>query len=108
MRAPRRDLPRALLIGVLGVVVLYVAVNIVCLYVLGTDGLAATATPASAVMRRGLGPPGAQPISTGIAIPTVGLFSQRMVTAPPGDFALARDGLFFCGVGYLQPALSAP
>src|SRR5881275_1271825 len=72
MRDPRRDLPRGLLIGVIGVVVLYVAVNIVCLYVLGTDGLAATATPASAVMRRVLGPPGAQLIATGIAISTVG------------------------------------
>src|SRR5262249_7674414 len=30
MTAPRRDLPRALLIGVLGVVVLYVGVNLVC------------------------------------------------------------------------------
>ena len=35
MREPRRDLPARLLIGVLGVVVLYVAVNVVCLHVLG-------------------------------------------------------------------------
>ena len=108
MRAPRRDLPRALLIGVLGVVVLYVAVNIVCLYVLGTDGLAATATPASAVMRRVLGPPGAQLIATGIAISTVGFLSQGMLTAPRVYFAMARDGMFFRGVGYVSPRSRAP
>ena len=40
MRDPRRDLPRGLLIGVVGVIVLYLAVTIVCLRVLGVDGLA--------------------------------------------------------------------
>src|SRR4029078_1815158 len=65
MKAPRRDLPRALLIGVVVVVVLYVAVNVVCLHVLGADGLAATTTPASEVMRRVLGAPGARLIAAG-------------------------------------------
>ena len=55
MRNPRRDLSRGLVIGVIGVVVLYLAVNFVCLRVLGPDGLAATRIPASAVMRRALG-----------------------------------------------------
>ena len=35
MREPRRDLPRALLFGVAGVVTLYTLVNIVCVRVLG-------------------------------------------------------------------------
>src|SRR5205085_2990984 len=68
MRSPERDLPRALLIGVLGVVVLYLAVNIVCLHVLGAEGLGATTTPASEVMRRALGGPGARLIAAGIAV----------------------------------------
>ena len=42
MRDPRRDLSRGLVIGVIGVVALYLAVNFVCLRVLGPDGLAAT------------------------------------------------------------------
>ena len=108
MRAPRHDLPRALLIGVLGVVVLYVAVNVVCLYVLGAGGLAATGTPASAVMRQVLGPPGARIIATGIAISTVGFLSQGMLTAPRVYFAMARDGVFLRGVGYVSRRTRAP
>src|SRR6202162_5153252 len=50
MRDPRRDLSRGLVIGVVGVVALYLAVNFVCVRVLGPDGLAATRTPASAVV----------------------------------------------------------
>jgi len=38
MRDPRRDLSRGLVIGVIGVVTLYLAVNFVCLRVLGPDG----------------------------------------------------------------------
>ena len=106
--APRRDLPRALLIGVLGVVVLYVAVNVACLHVLGPDGLAATTTPASAVMRRVLGPSGARLIAAGIAISTVGFLSQGMLTAPRVYFAMARDGVFFRRVAYVDPRSRAP
>src|SRR5437879_9058569 len=60
MRNPERDLPRGLLYGVLGVVALYLAVNVVCILVLGPETLAATQTPASEVMRRALGEGGAR------------------------------------------------
>jgi basic amino acid/polyamine antiporter, APA family len=108
LRDPARDLPRGLLVGVLGVVALYVAVNVVCLVVLGPDGLAATTTPASAVMRLALGDTGGRLIAAGIAISTVGFLSQGMLTAPRVYFAMARDGLFFRPVGSVHPATHAP
>jgi basic amino acid/polyamine antiporter, APA family len=108
MKAPRRDLPRALLIGVLGVVVLYVAVNVACLHVLGPAGLAATTTPASEVMRRVLGAAGARLIAAGIAVSTVGFLSQGMLTAPRVYFAMAKDGVFFRRVAYVDPRSRAP
>ena len=58
IREPKKNLPRGLLIGVSGVVFLYLAVNFVCLSVLGTAGLAETTTPASDVMRLALGDAG--------------------------------------------------
>src|ERR1700757_2150926 len=42
IRDPRRDLSRGLLLGVSGVVALYLAVNLACLRVLGPAGLHAT------------------------------------------------------------------
>src|SRR5215471_14073134 len=108
MRDPRRDLPRGLLIGVVGVIVLYLAVTYVCLRVLGIDGLAATRTPASEVMRRALGPRGAQLIALGIAVSTVGFLSQSVLTAPRVYYAMARDGVFFSAVGKLDPRTRAP
>ena len=108
MRAPEHDLPRGLVLGVSGVVVLYLAVNAVSIAVLGPEGLAATSTPASEVMQRALGPLGARLIAAGIAISTVGFLSQGMLTAPRVYFAMARDGLFFRPVGRVHPATHAP
>jgi APA family basic amino acid/polyamine antiporter len=108
MRDPRRELSRGLIAGVLGVVVLYLSVNFVCVRVLGPAGLAATQTPASAVMRAALGARGAQWIAIGIAISTLGFLSQGILTAPRVYYAMARDGLFFQTVGYLSPRTGAP
>jgi len=108
MRHPGRDLSRGLVAGVTGVVVLYLAVNVVCLKVLGPEGLAATRTPATAVMRAAMGERGAWWIAMGIAISTLGFLSQGMLTAPRVYNAMARDGLFFESVGRLSARTGAP
>lgn len=108
MRNPRRDLARGLLIGVLGVIGLYVGVTLACVYALGADGLAATTTPASSVMRLAFGDAGATLIAAGIAISTLGFLSQGMLTAPRVYFAMAADGLFFRRVAWVSPRTQAP
>src|SRR5262249_15967853 len=104
----RRDLSRGLLIGVSGVVVLYVAVNLACLRVLGLAGLDATTTPASDVMRIAVGARGAESIAFAITISTLGFLSQGMLTAPPVSYPMARDRLFFKSVGKLFGKSGAP
>jgi len=108
VREPRKNLPRGLIIGVIGVVLLYLGVNFVCVRVLGTSGLAATTTPASDVMRSALGETGARLIAAGIAISTLGFLSQSMLTAPRVYYAMAEDGLFFKSVGWIHPRTRVP
>jgi APA family basic amino acid/polyamine antiporter len=108
IRDPRRDLSRGLLLGVSGVVVLYLAVNLACLRVLGPTGLDATTTPASDLMRIALGESGARWIALAITISALGFLSQSMLTAPRVYYALARDGLFFASVGKLFGKSEAP
>ena len=108
IKEPRKNLPRGLIFGVTGVVLLYLAANVVYLNVLGTSGLAASAAPASEVMRRALGDFGARAIAAGIAISTAGFLSQSMLTAPRVYFAMAQDGLFFKRVGMVHPQTRAP
>ncbi len=108
IREPRKNLPRGLLIGVAGVVALYLAVNYVWVRVLGPDGLAATNTPATAVMRMALGEKGASLIAVGIAVSTLGFLSQSILTAPRVYYAMAEDGLFFRSVAWLHPKTRVP
>ena len=108
IRSPEKNLPRGLLIGVLGVIALYVSVTYIYVHVLGAQGLAATTTPASAVMRSVLGETGAALIAVGIAISTLGFLSQSILTAPRVYFAMADDGLFFKSVAYLHPKTRVP
>jgi APA family basic amino acid/polyamine antiporter len=108
IKSPRRNLPRGLILGVVGVVLLYLAANVVYISVLGTTGLAASKAPASDVMRSALGDFGARIIAAGIAISTVGFLSQSMLTAPRVYYAMAKDGLFFKRVGMVHPTTRAP
>ena len=108
IKEPRKNLPRGLILGVTGVVLLYLAANVVYITVLGTAGLAASKAPASDVMRSALGDFGARAIAAGIAISTVGFLSQSMLTAPRVYFAMAKDGLFFKSVGTVHPRTRAP
>jgi APA family basic amino acid/polyamine antiporter len=108
MREPRKNLPRGLVIGVSGVIVLYLLVNFVCLNALGVEALARTTTPASEVMFLALGEKGRKLIAVGIAISTLGFLSQGMLTAPRVYFAMAEDGLFFKSVAWLHPRARVP
>jgi APA family basic amino acid/polyamine antiporter len=108
VKEPRKNLPRGLLLGVLGVVVLYLGVNWVCLRALGPQALAATTTPATAVMRMALGQRGAMFIAAAIAISTLGFLSQSILTGPRVYFAMADDGLFFQAIAWLDPRTRVP
>ncbi len=108
IRDPRRNLTRALMIGVAGVIVLYVAMNAVCIRALGAEGLAATTVPATEVMQRALGAGGARLVAFGIAVSTLGFLSQSILTGPRVYFAMARDGLFFRSVAQITRRTRVP
>ncbi len=108
IKDPRRNLSRALVLGVAGVIILYVGVNFVCVRTLGPQGLAETRVPATAVMRVAMGDSGAKLIALGIAVSTLGFLSQSVLTAPRVYFAMARDGLFFRDVAKVTRKTHVP
>lgn len=108
IRDPARTLPRGLVLGMAGVVTLYVAVTVACLAALGVTGLATYDAPASEVMRRALGPTGERLIAAAIAVSTFGFLAQGMLAAPRAYYAMARDGLFFERVGAMHPRRGVP
>ncbi len=108
VRDPSRTLPRALILGIAGVIALYLGANAAYLRALGPDGLAGTKTPASDVLRLALGESGARWIAIGIVISTLGFLSQGMLTAPRVYYAMGHDRVFFSGLGRVDPRTGAP
>jgi APA family basic amino acid/polyamine antiporter len=108
VRDPGKTLPRGLVLGVLGVIVVYTSVNFVYVRALGPAGLAATMTPASSVMRMLLGPRGGALIAAGIAFSAFGYLGQSMLTAPRVYFAMAEDRVFFRSVAWIDPRTHVP
>jgi basic amino acid/polyamine antiporter, APA family len=108
IREPRKNLPRALVFGVLGIIALYLTVNFVYVQALSPAGLAATSTPASQVMRLAFGRAGSSLVAALIAISTVGFLSQALLSYPRLYFAMASDGLLPAWFARINPRTLVP
>ncbi|HJR34930.1 MAG TPA: amino acid permease [Gemmatimonadales bacterium] len=105
---PERNLPRALVLGVLGVVVVYLLANLAYLRALGVDGLARSTAPAADTMTAVLGASGRTLISAGIVASTFGFLDLVIMVSPRVYQAMAADGLFFESFARLHPRYRTP
>jgi len=105
---PERNLPRALLLGVGIVVVVYLAANLVYLRTLGAAGLAASTAPASDAMTALLGPWGRTAIALGITLSTFGFLHVVILVSPRVYQAMARHGTALGALARLHPRYRTP
>jgi basic amino acid/polyamine antiporter, APA family len=105
---PKRNLPRALIAGVMLVVVVYLLANVAYLRTLGIAGLAGSSAPAADTMASLYGAPGRTLIAAGIAISTFGFLNLVILVSPRVYHAMARDGLFFPSLARLHPRYRTP
>jgi APA family basic amino acid/polyamine antiporter len=103
-----RTLPRALLLGVTGVIVVYLLANISYVRALGISGLATSAAPAADAMRNALGDPGEKLIAAGIAVSTFGFLNLNLLVTPRLVQAMAADGMFFAPLARIHPRFRTP
>ena len=108
LKDPARTLPRALVLGVLGVVTTYLLVNVAYVRALGIAGLASSTAPAGDAMEVYLGQAGRIAISAGIVISTLGFSCLVILMSARVYQAMAADGLFFAKLARLHPTLKTP
>lgn len=108
VKDPQRNLPRALLIGTGTVVVLYLAANLVYLYLIPIQTMKSAELVAADVARLVIGPAGVVIVSAAIAVSTFGTLNGSMMTAPRIFFAAAEDGLFPKAIARVDPRTHAP
>jgi APA family basic amino acid/polyamine antiporter len=108
MVAPERNLPRALIIGVAVVVVVYILANATYLRGLGAAGLAASEAPASDAMLALVGKTGQTIVALGIIVSTFGFLNLVILVSPRVYQTVASDGLFFQRFARLHPRFRTP
>ncbi|MGV3709719.1 MAG: APC family permease [Gemmatimonas sp.] len=108
LRDPIRTLPKAMVLGVIGIVATYLLVNVAYLRALGVEGLAASSAPAAEAMFVYLGAPGRVLISAGIVISTLGFICLVVLMSARVYQAMAADGLFFAKMAELHPTFRTP
>jgi APA family basic amino acid/polyamine antiporter len=106
--APERNLPRAIVLGVIIVVAVYLLANVTYLGALGAGGLAASSAPAADTMERLTGPAGKTLISAGIAVSSFGFLNLVILVSPRVYQTMAADGSFLPQLARLHPRYRTP
>ena len=108
IRDPARNLPRANVLGVILVIVLYVSMNLAYLRVLTPAQMAGSSALASDAARVVAGEAGARFVGALILVSALGFLAVIILTAPRLYYAMARDGLFPRRAGTLHPRYRTP
>lgn len=108
IKDPQKNLPRALILGTVAVIVIYLLANLAYFYVLSAPDMAHSDRVASEMMRRILGSGGAAAVSIAAMISIFAALNGSILTGSRVPYAMARDGLFFRSVATVNPAYRTP
>lgn len=110
VKNPHKTVPYSLVLGTIGVMLVYVLANMAYLYILPIKEMAVVPDNrvAAEVAERIFGVIGAQLIAVAIMISTFGCDNGMILAAPRVYYAMAKDGLFFKGAGKLHPKYKTP
>ncbi len=109
LRDPERTMPRALILGVSIVTLVYVAVSVVFLYLVQPDRIMKDDTAFAALAGDALfGRRGEVIFSLIVVISAAGSLAAVLMAAPRVYFAMARDRLFFASFGAVDPRRDVP
>ena len=108
VRDPERNIPRALIFGVLGVGIVYMLANAVFFYILPLEAVKASSRVAQDTARAFLGEWGGWFITVGALISTFATLNGAILSGARVPYAMARDGLFFRHMADVHPGHRTP
>jgi APA family basic amino acid/polyamine antiporter len=110
IKDPSRTLPRALIIGTLMIIAIYLLVNLAYIYLVPVPEIAQSRLIASTAVERIpiLGAAGAGLIAAVVMISTFSSVNATMMTSPRIFFGMADRGLFFPAIARVSPRFKSP
>jgi len=105
---PSRNLPRAIVLGTVVIIALYLAANVAYLYVMPVDQVARSPLVAADVMQALFGRAGSVAVSLLVMISSFSAVNGVTLSAPRIFFAMAEDRLFFSALARVHPRFHTP
>jgi amino acid transporter len=105
---PQKNIPRAIILGLLTVGGLYLLANVVYLHLLPFADLASSQHVASDVVQSFAGSRGAAWLTVAMAISALGALHVVVMTGARIPYAMARDGVFFQFAQRINPSFRTP
>jgi APA family basic amino acid/polyamine antiporter len=108
VKDPQKNLPKALILGTLAIIAIYLLANVAYLAVLSVDEMRRSPLVAADVAERVLGTAGVVFVSVTVMLSTFGSLTASLFASPRIFFAMAEDGLFFRPVARVHPRFGTP
>jgi APA family basic amino acid/polyamine antiporter len=108
VKEPRKNVPRAMVLGVLAVGVIYIAMNVTYMYALPLKEIAAHETIAHAAAAVLFSPRAAVWLSLMIAVSCFGAAATCTLSGARVYLAMAQDGVFFKRMAVIHPKWRTP
>lgn len=108
VKEPRRNLPRALIIGTLGIISIYIIANLAYMSVLSIEEMRTSKLVAADVAERLIGSPGVMFVAATVMLSTFGTLNGSVLGRSRIFFAMADDGLLLKRVASVHPKYKTP
>lgn len=108
VKNPQRNLPRAIILGTLAIIVIYLVTNVAYLYVNPITSVAQSRLVAADTMLAIFGRVGVVLVSMFVMISSFSSLNGSMLASPRVFFAMADDGLFFETIARVHPRYKTP
>lgn len=108
VRNPRRNLPLAVVLGVLIVVIAYLLVNWAYLALLGYEGVARSGALAADAIGAALPGAAARLTAAAVSVSALGVLNAQLLSGPRLIYRMASDGRFFRFFAEVHPRFGTP
>src|SRR5438445_3581870 len=108
VKDPERNLPRALVLGTVAIIAIYLLVNAAYLYLIPIDRMAGSPLVAADAAQLIVGRAGVGLVAVVVMVATFSTLLGSILTSPRIFFAMADDGLLFKRVARVHPRFHTP
>lgn len=108
VKNPRRNLPLSIILGISGVILLYLAANTAYLYQLPVETIKQSKWVATEAMKAAIGTTGGVLIALAVMLNTFGNVSTQILCKARTWYAMSRDGMFIGPLARIHPKYKTP